>query len=326
MVWGMKNCVLPIALWGSNGHQIHGELKNYPELRLVAYGAMNEKSAAELSVAHPRAVKCETLDELLGVQGVKLVSLCSPLRSEQAGDVLKVLDKGIHVYAEKPCCVSEAELDAIVAAAKTGRAIFHEMAGTVCSQPYWAMRQIAQGGALGEIVQVIAQKSYPYGEWRPTNEAIDGGLTAQNGVHALRFVEHVTGLRAMTIDAIETSLGETRPGSDLRMAASMMGRLENGGLFSATANYLNQPGVGTWGNEMLRIFGTKGMLESSDGGRRTRLVLGEKDCGAIDLSASPPDWLHCVIRHILDGAPMPFDLDTELHPTRMVLRARALAH
>jgi len=322
----MKNSVLPVALWGTNGHQIHGVLKNYPELRLVAYGAMGEPCSAELGVAYPDAMPCATLDELLSVEGVGLVSLCSPLRAEQGRDVLKALDKGIHVYAEKPCCTSEAELDAIIAATKTGNAIFHEMAGTVCDQPYWAMRQIAQSGVLGDIVQVIAQKSYPYGAWRPTNEAIDGGLTAQAGVHALRFVEHVTGLRAVTIDALETTLGEKRPDSDLKMAASMMGRLENGGLFTATANYLNQPGVGTWGNEILRIFGTKGMLEACDGGTRTRLVLGEKDCGAIDTSTPPPDWLRSVIRHILDGTPMPFDLDTELHPTRIVLRAHALAH
>jgi len=107
------------------------------------------------------------------------------------------------------------------------------------------------------------------------------------------------------------------------MAATLMGRLENGGLFSAVANYLNPRGIGSWGNEMVRIWGTNGMVETCDAGKRTRLVIGEKDMGPIDVSGTPPDWLACVIAHAVDGTPMPFDLDTELHPTRMVLKARA---
>ncbi|MCL1856751.1 MAG: Gfo/Idh/MocA family oxidoreductase [Kiritimatiellaeota bacterium] len=314
---------IPVGLWGSNGHQIHGVVERYPELKVVAFGAFADDAA--LRAQYPEAVPCATYEALLDVPGVRLVSLCSPLRGDQAGQAIAALKRGIHVYAEKPCCTTEAELDNVIAVAATGGAIFHEQAGTVCDQPWWAMRQIAQSGQLGDIVQVVAQKSYPFQDWRPLSETVDGGLTAQSGVHALRLVEHVTGIRIATIDALETSLGETRPGSDLKMASSMMGRLDNGGLFSATANYLNQPGVGTWGNEMLRVFGTHGMLEACDGGTRTRLVLGNDDCGTLDTSAQPPDWLRCFLDQILHGTPMPFDLATELHPTRMVLRAHHAA-
>ena len=319
------NTSLPTALWGSNGHQIHSILKNHPALDLVAFGAMGEKLTAELRAAYPRAVVCGTYPELLAVPGVRFVSLCSPLRTEQAQDAIDALEKGIHVYAEKPCATSEADLDRLLAVVAKGKARFHDQAGTVCGQPYWTMRNIVRSGILGTIVQVSAQKSYPYGEWRPTAEAMDGGLTLQNGIHALRFIEHVTGLRATTISAIETALGEKRAGSDLKMASSMMGRLENGGVFCAIANYLNQPGIGTWGNEMLRIFGTDGMLEMCDGGARTRLIVGKEDRGAIDTSGEAPDWLSCVINEILNDTPMPFDLDTELHPLRMVRRAQQSA-
>lgn len=43
------------------------------------------------------------------------------------------------------------------------------------------------------MVQVIAEKSYPYHERRPRDEDVDGGLILQCGVHAMRFVEHVAG-------------------------------------------------------------------------------------------------------------------------------------
>ena len=59
----------------------------------------------------------------------------------------------------------------------------------------------------GEIVQVFAQKSYPWHESRPQDEAVDGGLTLQVGIHAARFVEHVTGIRISSLDLIETTHG-----------------------------------------------------------------------------------------------------------------------
>lgn len=105
-------------------------------------------------------------------------------------------------------------------------------------------------------------------------------------MHALRFVEHVAGVRATTIKAMHTNLGEVRPNSGLKMAATMIGGLENGGLFNIVANYLNPTGFGSWGNEMLRIFGTKGIIEAVDGGVRTRLIVGDEDRGPIDTAAT----------------------------------------
>ena len=317
--------IMGLGLWGGNGHQIHNQLKNYPQLNLRAFGAFNLEVTAQLRENYPQAVECSTYEELLAVQGLKLVSLCSPLRSEQAVLAITALEAGIHVYAEKPCATNEADLDKILSAAEKSSASFHEMAGTVCEQPYWAMRKIVADGTIGEIVQVSAQKSYPFGEWRPVCEDIDGGMLAQNGVHALRFIEQISGLNTVSIDAIQTHLGDERPDSDLKMASSMMGKLENGGVFSVVANYLNPTGFGSWGNEMLRVFGTKGMLESVDGGTRTRLVVGDKDHGQIDTSDEAPDWLNCVIANAADGQSMPFDLETELHPTRMVLKAKVAA-
>ena len=109
------------------------------------------------------------------------------------------------------------------------------------------------------------------------------------------------------------------------MAASYMMRLANGGLASMVANYLNQPGFGSWGNETLRIFGTAGFVEAVDGGARTRLVVGKEDRGELDLSARGRDYFDFVVDKVLDGTPMPLTLEEELHPARMIIRAKASA-
>jgi predicted dehydrogenase len=156
-----------LGLWGANGHQIHGQLDRYPRLKLVAFGGFGGDADTELQAGYPQARQCNSLEELLEITGVELVSLCSPLRTNQVDDTILALGKGIHVYAEKPCATTEADLD--------------------------------------------------------------------------------------------------------------------------------------------------------------RLVVGDADRGPIDTSAPAPDWLDCVIAHIAEATPMPFDLEAELHPTRMVLRAKAVA-
>jgi len=317
----MAEGMINVGLYGCNGHQLRAQLVNNPRARLVAVAAIDRSWLPPELREDRDIVEYPSLEELLADRRVELVSLCSPRRRDQARHAIRALESGRHVYAEKPCAMSEADLDAILdTVRRTGRQ-FHEMAGTAFEQPFLAMRNIVAGGALGTTVQVLAQKSYPYHDGRPQDEDIDGGLILQAGVHALRMIEHVAGVRVARIAAVETSLGNPRPGG-LRMAATMMMTLENGGVAAATANYLNPRGFGRWGNETLRIFGTAGMIEATDGGTRTRLIIGDRDCGALDAAQPPIDYFNAFVDTLLGRGRMPLSLDDELHPTRMVIRAR----
>lgn len=199
------------------------------------------------------------------------------------------------------------------------------MAGTAFGQPYYAMREIVASGILGEIVQVISEKSYPYGDWRPQDEEIDGGLIAQNAIHAFRFIEHVADLRIKSVQAIETTLGNPVQGGGLRIASALIAGLENGGVASVAANYLNPKGTGVWGYESLRVLGTHGMIESTQGGQQTRMVIGDQDLGPLETTTVPPDYLALFIQSAFGENVMPFNLEEELSPTRWVFRAKQSA-
>lgn len=308
---------LGIALYGKNGHQL-GHLLAQPHPRASVVAVCEVRRPADATIDPP---VYSSLDAILADPAVDLVSLCSPRRDTQADDAIRCLQAGKHVLAEKPTALSEASLDAILHAAETSGRSFREMGGTVISQPYWAMRELIQRGDLGEIVQVFAQKSYPYYPDRVQDEAIDGGLFLQNGIHAARMIEHVSGQRIVSLTRIETELGNPVPGR-LRMASAFQGMLENGGCVSAIANYLNPFGLGRWGNECLRVFGTKGMVEATDSGSHTRLVIGDQDHGALPESGASPSYLSMWIDHLLDGTAMPLSLEDELHPLRALLRAK----
>ncbi len=312
-----------IGLYGTNGHQIQNRLVNHPIGTCVATAAFERTRLPEPLQQDPAIRHYETLDELLADDGVDLVSLCSPRRRDQAQEAIRCMEAGKHVYAEKPAAMTEADLDAIIATAHTTGKAFHEMwTSSAMQQPYLAMRNLVQAGTLGTVVQVLVQKSYPLYNRRPQDEDVDGGLILQVGVHALRFVEYTAGTKVDEIWAIQTQLGNPGEG-DLHVAASMMLRLANGGVASVICNYLNPPAFPTWGNEMVRIFGTEGFVESTDGGTRTRLVLNDEDRGPLEITEPGKDYLDLYLASLTGNSPMPLALEDELHPTRMLIRARA---
>jgi hypothetical protein len=138
------------------------------------------------------------------------------------------------------------------------------------------------------------------------------------------MVEHVGGVRIKTISGWETTFGkpESERG-DGKIAGAVQIGLENGGLATIIINYLNPAGTPLpHGNETLRVFGTKGFIESVDGGTRSRLVTQGKVVEPLDRSVPGEDYFDFVAAHLTTGAAMPLTLESELHPLRMLLRAK----
>lgn len=311
---------LGVALYGANGHQLRADkFELYPRAKLVAVAGLKPGTIPA------GAKRYETLDEIIADPGVSLVVLCSPRRADQARDAIRCLEAGKHVYAEKPSALTEPELDAILAAARGSGRQFREMAGTAFAANYAAMRELVQAGAIGDVVQVLVQKSYRYGATRPQDEAIDGGLFLQAGIHAARMVEHVGGVQMTELTGWETAFGkpESERG-DGKIAAAAQARLANGGLATLIINYLNPARTPLpHGNETLRIFGTKGFIESVDGGARTRLVTPDRIVEPLDRKPGP-DYFNAFVEHLATGVPMPLTVDEELHPLRVLLRAKQM--
>ena len=310
---------LGIGLYGGNGHQIEQALAAHPRAVLVAVAAFGERPIpAECS----EVARYATLEELLADTRVEMVSLCSPRRADQAADAIKCLLAGRHVYGEKPSALHEEDLDRLIAtAAQTGRR-YHEMGAAALDQPYLAMSRLIRSGAIGEIGQVFIQKSYPWVAWRPKEEAIDGGLATQVGIYPLRFIEQVTSLKVTSMEIRETRVGNDHTDSDCRRAVSMMMTLENGGVASAICNYFNPSSHLAWGYEILRVFGTEGIIESNLLDGITRLLKPGSAPEAIDTSTPAPTTLDLMIDSLIDGTSPPMSLLDELSPTRWVIRSK----
>ena len=337
---------LNVGLYGLNGHSIHGKLlPRHHRAKLAAVAGVPQDHPVARQVVDAGGRWHDSLDALLA-DDVQLVSLCSPCRAEQAGHALAALRAGKHVYAEKPAALSEADLDAIVAAATEHNVIFHEMAHTSFDPPYAQVKAELARGEWGGVVQVVAQKSYPWRDSRPPNEADDGGLVRQVGVHAVRMIEHCTGLRVHEVRCRHTRLGNptldaaagppSTPGTPgtpgggggAFMASVWMLTLDTGALAAVTANYLNPGNTGKHGYETLQIFTTRGLLQTHPDASVSLYRHGADPRHVPPAEDGGDDYFELVLDQILDGKPFPLALDEELHPTRIVLRAwhDAMAH
>jgi len=315
---------LKIGLFGTNGHQVQRLLVENPLGQLAACSAFPQPPLPDGHPDRPALRLHDSLEGLLGDEEIQLVVLCSPVRAQQPAHALAALRAGKHVFAEKPCAIEEKDLDLLVAEAASRGLVFREMADSSFIHPYAAMRRIVQSGVLGEIVLVSSQKSYPWRDSRPQDELTDGGLVRQCALHAARWIEHVAGRKIVSINLLETRLGNPDPAGQSRMAACLAMTLDNGGLASIAANYLNPPGTGVHGYESLLIHGTKGLVESLRGGTLTRLVIGSADHGPLDVSTPVESQFQHLLEHLVRGAPMPMPLEEELSPTRWMIRAKAI--
>ena len=325
----MEKKEIRIGLYGSNGHQIGRDvtekLKGKAVVAAVAGMTDGTGTGTEGGDSEPKIIQYKSLADMLADDSLDLISLCSPVRKEQEEHAVECLRAGKHVYAEKPCAMSEEALDRIFREADKAGKEFHEMAATNFLYPYYELGKLVRKGIPGRIVQVYTQKSYPLlGTSRPQDERIDGGLALQAGIHNLRMTEGITGLKVMEMVAYQTQAGNPGEGQ-LHTAVSFAMKLEKGAVASACTNYLNpREGTGRHGYEGIRIFGTRGMAETTDGGRGARIVWEDGTIQQVEPDPERKSFLEYYIDHLLGNGQMPMDREEEFHPLRALLRMKCM--
>ncbi len=313
---------LRVALYGCNGHQIFDVEKDKNCTLTAVAGIPTSRLDALSAYREGRLAVFESLDELIACKDVDLISLCSPIREQQADDAIAALKGGKHVYAEKPAALTVEKLNEILAVANECGKEFHEMATTAFERPLYRLKEFLKNRPIGTVVQIYVQKSYTSRfDCRPQDDLTDGGLVRWVGIHAFRFIEHIVGERIASVESVESHLGNPQSDGGLCTAASCIMRLENGGVAAACLNYLNPNSFGLHGNECIRVFGTHGMAEISDGGRVARAYIDGD--GLIELDETePPDFFSMYASHLLFGTAMPFTLEEELHPLYIAIKAK----
>ncbi len=251
-------------------HRIASRIDDQYELVAGALSSTAEKarrSGAALGLAADRVYDdYESMAKAEGQRpdGIEAVAIVTP-NHMHAGPTYAFLKAGIHVICDKPLTVSLAEAKKMRAAVEKSGLVFaltHNYTGYPLVR---RMREMAQGGDLGEIRLVQAEYAQDWlsgptettgnkqAEWRvDPKRSGAGGALGDIGTHAYNLADYVTGLELKELAADLTSFGAGRQLDD---NAQIMLRYANG---AHGAIWASQVAPGNENGLRLRVYGTKG--------------------------------------------------------------------
>ncbi len=254
-----------VGLIGLEGHtgEILRPLPRLPEVEVVAIADPDEK-AMEAAARNPRlkaARRYTDYRRLLEGEQLDVAAVCGP-NGGRAERILAVIERGIHVVAEKPLAIEMEELERIERALKRSSVRLSMLLPMRFSSPYLALKQIVDSGEIGEVAQIAAQKSYKLGQrapWYRRRETY-GGTIPWIGIHMVDLMRWASGREMVEAFSYQTRFAVPDLG-DMENVTATLFRLDNGGAGVLRMDYLRPQTAPTHGDDRLRLAGSKGVAE-----------------------------------------------------------------
>jgi predicted dehydrogenase len=245
----------------------------HPGAELVAAANWREPSLHRLAGRHGIPRVTTDWRSLAADPGVDAVVIGTP-NALHAAQAIAFLEAGKHVLVEKPMATSVAEADAMVAAARRGRARLMVAHCWRFHPDVRALRARVEAGELGEIVKTRGYGAHA--RWGPSGWFTDPGLAGGGalldlGVHA--------------IDTTRYLLGDPRP---VRVCAAIGTRYRDAAvdddavLLIGWSNHTNSVVESGWWQP--RVGGLEADTELYGTGGYARVW---------DMTEAPPGYEHC---------------------------------
>lgn len=177
----------------------------------------------------------DSYEELLNFDGLEGVIICSGAKFH-AEQVLPALEKGLHVFVEKPLCSTPEEMHAIIdAQKKTGLVVtlghedHHNRGGSQ------KIKSMIDGGELGTIAAIEKTTAHSGafmiqpGDWRGDPTKNPGGMLFQCGVHSFHelmfYFGPIAEISAMMRYDVHTTQTADVTMCSLRFESGLLGNL-----------------------------------------------------------------------------------------------------
>lgn len=265
-----------LAMIGSRGH--HGivlrELPSLPQVELVAVAAGGDTVVPLLEWAQKSGRSAPRVfdDHATMLTDVRpdAVVVCGPFE-RHASMCVEALDRGIHVYTEKPAALSIAELEQLRRAVdrNPGVRLVGMMQGRYMPGFYTAW-QLVRDGAIGDVRLFNARKSYKLGK-RPDyyrDRDTYGGTIPWVGSHAIDWIYWIASVgrgddRAgfTSVFAWHSTAGNAGIGTMERSAVCLF-TLESDRAATVSIDVFRPEAAPTHGDDWIRVVGSKGIIEA----------------------------------------------------------------
>ena len=251
------------------------------------------------------------------------VAIVAPFFFLQSRIACECLERGIHVFVEKPMAVSFEQLDRLRRTHALGKAALCPMLPSRYHPAFHSAWRAVTDGLVGEPLLITAQKSYKLGTRHPmyTHRATYGGTIPWVAIHGIDWIHWFCGGRITDVSASHTAAGNRGHG-EMESSGVCLYRLANTGCAALTFDYFRPGSAPTHGEDRIRIAGEKGVVEVADG-EATLLTHGaaprrlEKE--------EPLSLFQEFIRSIEEGSTMRITAEEAFAVTDLALRSREAA-
>lgn len=259
----MKICII-----GQRGHYnyIFDDYAKIKELNILGISAGCEDDITPLATkcksVGARAVIYADYKKMLDEQKPDAVVINGPFHLH-AQMCIESIERGFHVFCEKPVSLTLADLDRLEAVhSRFDHLLITSMVGLRYEPCFMTAWKTVQEGCIGKVKLINANKSYKLGT-RPNyfkSRINYGGTIPWVGSHALDWIYWFSGSDFFSVMASHTS--QDNFGHDeLEIAALCLFKMKNGVQASASIDYLRPMSALTHGDDRIRIVGTEGVIE-----------------------------------------------------------------
>jgi predicted dehydrogenase len=238
------------------GSYRRARLREAGRFELAAVCDRNAKALAA-AAAEENAGPYDDYAAMLGHPGLEGVVI-STGADTHARFAIAAMQRGLHVFVEKPLCCSVEEAAALRKVQKRTRRVVGVGHNHCVSDPLLDLaKRYVQSGKLGTVVAFEENSSHSGGleikpgDWRGLADRNPGGMLFQCGVHSLHALAYLFG----PVDEVQAMMRyDANPNTETADAANVLLRCRSG-----IVGTLNCYHVTAYCHE-LRIFGTKGNL------------------------------------------------------------------
>jgi len=206
-----------------------------------------------------------------------IVAIGNPA-DERARAILESARRGIPWIAEKPIANTMAELKAIKDAVAKRKVGFSMLLPMRFAPEYLALKAIVDSGALGEVAQISAQKSYKAGArpaWMRSRKTY-GGTIHWIGIHMIDLMRWASGREFTEVVSMQGQVGAAAGIGAMENTTATMFRLDNKGVGTLHMDYYRPESSDTHGDDRLRLAGPGGVAEYMAATGVTLLEAGKK--------------------------------------------------
>ena len=193
------------------------------------------------------------------------VAIINPQFWETAACAIYAMERGIHVFCEKPVACSLDELARVEEAYRRSGVKFAAMFGMRMDPWFLAAKKAVENGRIGKIRMMDSRKSYKLGV-RPgfyKSRKTYCGILPWVGIHAIDWMQWLSGETYTNVHAYHSCL-ENGGNGEMDITSSAQFMMTNGVIATLTADMFRPSSAATHGDDRVRLVGTKGILEITD--------------------------------------------------------------